>query len=79
MDGESGWWITRGKIGLPPLARVMGMGRQQHELAKRGASMQQENLPITIKEKKTIIKNMFRVQTIHDDYNNNNNNNNVFI
>ena len=30
--------------------------------------MQQENLPITIKQKKTIIKNMFRVKTIHDDY-----------
>ena len=30
--------------------------------------MQQENLPITIKPKKTIIKNMFRVKTIHDDY-----------
>ena len=29
--------------------------------------MQQENLPITIKQK-TIIKNMFRVKTIHDDY-----------
>ena len=38
------------------------------ELAKRGATMQQENLPITIKQKKTIIKNMFRVNTIHDDY-----------
>ena len=38
------------------------------ELAKRGANMQQENLPITIKQKKTIIKNMFRVKKIHDDY-----------
>ena len=38
------------------------------ELAKRGANMQQENLPITIKQKKTIIKNMLRVKTIHDDY-----------
>ena len=38
------------------------------ELAKRGANMQQENLPIIIKQKKTIIKNMFRVKTIHDDY-----------
>ena len=51
----------------PPLARAMGVGRQQ-QLAKRGANMQQENLPITIKQKKTIIKNMFRVKTIHDDY-----------
>ena len=37
-------------------------------LAKRGANMQQENLPITIKQKQTIITNMFRVNTIHDDY-----------
>ena len=29
MDGEAGWWTTRGNIGLPPLARVMGVGRQQ--------------------------------------------------
>ena len=31
-DGEAGWWTTSGNIGLPPLARVMGVGRQQqHE------------------------------------------------
>ena len=30
MDGEAGWWITSGNIGLPPQARVMGVGRQQH-------------------------------------------------
>ena len=29
MDGEACWWTTSGKIGLPPLARVMGMGNQQ--------------------------------------------------
>ena len=29
MDGEAGWWTTCGNIGLPPLARVMGVGRQQ--------------------------------------------------
>ena len=29
MDGEAGWWITSGNIGLPSLARVMGVGRQQ--------------------------------------------------
>ena len=29
MDGEAGWWTTSGKIGLPPLARVMGLGGQQ--------------------------------------------------
>ena len=31
MDGEAGWWTTSGNIGLPPLARVMGVGRQQHD------------------------------------------------
>ena len=30
MDGEAGCWTTSGNIGLPPLARVMGVGRQQH-------------------------------------------------
>ena len=29
MDGETGWWTTSRKIGLPPLTRVMGVGRQQ--------------------------------------------------
>ena len=27
MDGEAGWWTTSGNIGLPPLARAMGVGR----------------------------------------------------
>ena len=31
MDGEAGWWTTSGNIGLPPLARAMGVGRQQQE------------------------------------------------
>ena len=30
MDEEAGWWTTSGNIGLSPLARVMGVGRQQH-------------------------------------------------
>ena len=29
MDGEAGWWTTSGNIGLPLLARVMGVGSQQ--------------------------------------------------
>ena len=29
MDGEAGWWTTSGNIGLLPLARAMGVGRQQ--------------------------------------------------
>ena len=28
MDREAGWWTTSRNIGLPPLARVMGVGRQ---------------------------------------------------
>ena len=31
MDGEAGWWTTSGNIGLLPLARAMGVGRQQQE------------------------------------------------
>ena len=30
MDGEAGWWTTSGNI--PPLARVMGVGRQQQTI-----------------------------------------------
>ena len=29
IDGEADWWTTSGKMGLPPLARVKGMGVQQ--------------------------------------------------
>ena len=32
MDGEAGWWTTSENIVLPPLARVMGLGRQQQQL-----------------------------------------------
>ena len=35
MDGEAGWWTTSGNIGLPPLARVMGVGRQQQRPTPR--------------------------------------------
>ena len=31
MDREPGWWTTSGNIRLPPLARVMGVGRQQQQ------------------------------------------------
>ena len=34
MDGEAGWWTTSGNIGLPPLARAMGVGRQQQHNRK---------------------------------------------
>ena len=31
MGGEAGWWTTSGNIGLPTLARVMGVCRQQQD------------------------------------------------
>ena len=38
--GEAGWWTTSGNIGLPPLARVMGVGRQQQQLGSRAQHTQ---------------------------------------
>ena len=32
IDGVAGWWSTIRNIGLPPLAKVMGVGRQQQQL-----------------------------------------------
>ena len=29
MDRGPGWWSTSGKIGLPQIATVMGVGKQQ--------------------------------------------------
>ena len=29
MDGEADWWTISGKIRLPPLAKVIGVGRQR--------------------------------------------------
>ena len=31
MEGNDSWWTTSGNIGLPPLARVNGVGRQQKQ------------------------------------------------
>ena len=39
MDGEAGWWTTSGNIGLPPLARVMGVGRQQQQQTFQAQSL----------------------------------------
>ena len=33
MDGEAGWWTARREHWTPPLARVMGVGRQQQIMA----------------------------------------------
>ena len=32
MTEKLGWWTHSGNIGLPPLARVMGVGRQQQDM-----------------------------------------------
>ena len=37
MDGDTGWWTTSGKIGLPPLARGMGVGRQPRQQLVAGS------------------------------------------
>ena len=52
---------------IPAHCGISG-NEKANELAKRGANMQQENILIKIKQKKTIIKNMFRVKKIQDDY-----------
>ena len=55
MDGEAGWWTTSGNIGLAPLARVMGVGRQQQPLqiikalTATGWGKQRETLMATYK------------------------------
>ena len=47
-----------------------GVNGNEHadRLAKQGANMEQEELLITLKQKKTIMKNMFRAKRIPDDY-----------
>ena len=42
MDGEAGWWTTSGNIGLPPLARVMGVGRQQQQQQQQQCTVVQK-------------------------------------
>ena len=46
MDGEAGWWTTSGNIGLPPLARAMGVGRQQQSgvIAEHRKAMEVEEV-----------------------------------
>ena len=40
MDGEASWWTTSGDIGLPPLVRDMGVGRQQqHHMLETYSNM----------------------------------------
>ena len=52
MDGEAGWWTTSGNIGLPPLARAMGVGRQQHKHALDVAKKEVYTAVMTAQESK---------------------------
>ena len=52
---------------IPAHCGIKGNG-QADRLAKQGANMEQAKLPITLKQKKTIMKNMFRENNIPDDY-----------
>ena len=56
MDGEAGWWTTSGNIGLPPLARVMGVGRQQHA---KNWTLVEENIYSVIKSWTFISKGLY--------------------
>ena len=51
-DGEAGWWTTSGNIGLPPQARVMGVGRQHtHIDTGAGADLMNYNDFLSLKNR----------------------------
>ena len=50
MDGEAGWWTTSGNIGLPPLARVMEVGRQQQLRGLKNGILNGADIPKECKE-----------------------------
>ena len=52
---------------IPAHCGIKG-NEQADRLAKQGSNMKQEKLPITLKQKKTVIKNRFRAKKIPDDY-----------
>ena len=52
---------------IPPHCGIKG-NEHADRLAKQGANMEQEKLPIALKQKKTIMKNMLRAKKIPDDY-----------
>ena len=56
MDGEADWWITSGNIGLRPLARVMGVGRQQQHGAGRGQQQQELRMIVGVEPITTVIR-----------------------
>ena len=62
MDGEAGWWTTIWNIGLPPLARVMGVGRQQQLYIQLFINLMCQNHTMIIQMSTTImIKFNFKV------------------
>ena len=50
MEREAGWWTTSGNIRLPPLARVMGVDRQQHNMMDNRVL---NNQPLPINDEET--------------------------
>ena len=52
---------------IPAHCGIKG-NKHADRLAKQGANMEQEKLPITLKQEKTIMKNMFKAKKIPDDY-----------
>ena len=51
-----------------PAHRGIKGNEHADRLAKQGANMEQEKLPITLKQNKTIMKNMLRAKKITDNY-----------
>ena len=62
--------LKHSRVVLQGIPAHCGIKSNEHadRLAKQGANMKQEILPITLKQKKTIMKNMFRAKKIPDDY-----------
>ena len=71
MDGEAGWWTTSENIGLPPLARVMGVGRQQQQDVKsheRNVVLDGRPPPISNSEKDLIRKERSTLAQLRSGY-----------
>ena len=65
MDGEAGWWTTSGNIGLPPLARAMGVGRQQQHDST--FNILQFNIGNKLTELEVVLeRNKVKVVVIHE-------------